>query len=332
MSGDVLALSAWYPMLAVYDDQGWNLDPPSDIGDSIYSETAFYDVSVQIPENFKVVTTGIEAKRELFENMQKLEYESLPARDFFIVASPDFEKVSHVVAGTLVNVYYLQDHKRSAEQALVIAGESMQIFNQKFGLYPYPELDIVDAPMRNALGVEFPQIVLISSELFDAPEKPEFTVTVAHEVSHQWWYNLVGNDVFDEPWLDESLATYSSSLYYEFGPAKLTPSPLISYWQERYDQLVQAGQDEFVTQPLEYFESLANPKIYGGIAYTKGALFFNSLRQEIGDEAFFAALQDYYQSNEFEIATTQELLSAFNKTAGQSLENFYQEWLYSKNP
>ncbi len=328
LSDNVLALSAWYPMLAVYDERGWSLDMPSVIGDSIYSDTAFYSVSVNIPENYVVATSGIEEKRELFGNTQKLRYERLPARDFFIVASPDFKKVSREIDGTRVNVYYLPDEKRSADQALVISAESLKIFNQKFGNYPYTELDVVSAPMRNALGVEFPQIVLVSSDVFKTFEKPEFTVTIAHEISHQWWYNVVGNDVFQQPWLDESLATYSSSLYYELGPAKLRPSPVISYWQERYDQLVQDGLDNQVTQTLDYFESLDNPRIYGGIAYTKGALFFVGLREEIGDQAFFTALQTYYQANMFDIATTQDLLRVFEDAAGRSLDDFYQKWLY----
>ena len=332
LSDDVLALSAWYPMLAVYDEQGWSLNPSSDIGDSIYSDTAFYSVSLQIPENYKVAATGKQKQREVLGNVQKILFDSGPARDFFLVASPNFEIVSRDTGGTRINVYYLPGHKQAGEQALIIAGDSLGIFNQKFGMYPYTELDIVDAPMRNALGVEFPAIVLVSSELFETPEKPEFTVTVAHEVSHQWWYSVVGNDVFDEPWLDESLATYSSGLYYEFGSARITPSPLVSYWQERYEKLVEDGQDEVVTQTLDYFETLSSPRIYGGVAYTKGALFYNDLRQEIGDQAFFAALQEYYRSKAFDIATTEDLLQIFEQTAGRSLTPIYQDWLYSKKP
>ncbi len=95
---------------------------------------------------------------------------------------------------------------------------ALEIYNQQFGAYPYKELDVVEGPMRNALGVEYPGIVMIGASLYKAPEKPDFEITVAHEVAHQWWYNVVGNDVFDEPWLDEALATYSSDVYYGIQP------------------------------------------------------------------------------------------------------------------
>lgn len=326
----VLALSAFYPMLSVYDHGAWSLNLPSSIGDSIFSDCANYSVSITLPEDIHVAATGLEMKGEIADGNQTLIYESGPARDFFLIASPYFEKTSHRVDGTLVNVFYLPGQQASAKQALSVAVESLKIFNRRFGSYPYTELDVVEAPMRYALGVEFPEIILISSDLFKTPEKPEFVVTVAHEVAHQWWYNVVGNDVFMEPWLDEGLVTYASSLYYEFGPMRSVPTTLIDFWQGRVDQLVSNGQDEMITQPLEYFENLEDSRIYGSVVYMKAALFFYELRQEIGDEAFFLALQNYYQDNRFQIATAQDLLTAFEAASGRSLQAFYQQELYSE--
>ena len=113
---------------------------------------------------------------------------------------------------------------------------------------------------------------------------------------------MVGNDVFDSPWLDEGLTTYSSSLYYEFDQSPEFTSGLIGYWQQRYERLRTEGKDDQITASLEHFESLGNPSVYGTVVYTKAALFFRALRQEIGDEAFFAALQRYYQANKYGIA------------------------------
>ncbi len=120
--------------------------------------------------------------------------------------------------------------------AVEVAAGALEVYNQQFGAYPYKELDVVEGPMRNALGVEYPGIVMIGASLYNAPEKPEFEVTVAHEVAHQWWYNVVGNNVFDEPWLDEALTTYSSSLFYEFDRGPGYVQGLQAYWQERYDK------------------------------------------------------------------------------------------------
>ncbi|HSQ26811.1 MAG TPA: M1 family metallopeptidase [Anaerolineales bacterium] len=331
-SDKVLALSAWYPMLSVYDQGSWSLHPTSYIGDSIFSDCAYYSVTIRLPADMQLIATGIEQEQDIAGSEQILTYESGPVRDFFIVASPNFEKSSQFVDGTDVNVFYLPGQKTAAQQALSVAVESLKVFNQQFGPYPYTELDVVEAPMRYALGVEFPGIVLISSDLFVTPEKPEFAVTVAHEVAHQWWYNVVGNHVFEEPWLDEGLVTYSSSLYYEFGPMQSVPLQLISFWQGRVAQIVQAGQDEMIVQPLEYFENLEDTSVYSRVVYMKAALFFYELRREIGDEAFFSALRNYYQEQQFKIAHAQDLFEAFETASGRSLETFYSQKLYSAQP
>jgi hypothetical protein len=329
-SDDVMALASWYPILAVYDRDGWNLDAVSEIGDSVYSDIAFYAVEIHLPEQVEVVATGTEITRQVVDGWADLSYQSGPARDFFLVASPHFEKLSREVDGVQVNSFYLPGGKAGGQAALSVAADSLRIFNERFGQYPYNELDVVAAPMRNALGVEFPGIVLIGESLYAAPDKPEFSTTVAHEVAHQWWYNLVGNDVFDEPWLDEALTTYSSSLYYEFALGPQHKDGLVAYWQERYDRLLQDGNDDWVAKDLAYFESLNNPRVYGGVVYVKGALFFDALRQRIGDEAFFGALREYYRAHRFRIARGEDLLNAFRRASRTSLDAFFEVWLYSK--
>jgi aminopeptidase N len=186
--------------------------------------------------------------------------------------------------------------------------------------------------MQYAQGVEYPGIVLIASDLYAKPDEPGFIVAIAHETAHQWWYNVVGDDVFDSPWLDEALTTYSSSLYEEFALGPAYANGLLNYWQQRYAKLVQDGNDDQVTASLAHFERLNNPAVYSGVVYVKGALFFQALRQEIGDQAFFSALQQYYQNEQFQIATPQDLLAAFEQASGRNLQDFYQQWLYSPQP
>jgi aminopeptidase N len=329
-SREVMSLSGWYPILAVYDAQGWNLDPVSDIGDSVYSDIAFYTVEVSLPEALSIAATGAQTSRQADGQGVRVRFESGPARDFFLVVSPNFQVKSQVVDGVTVNSYYLPEHAAGGSKALSVTADSLHIFNQRFGAYPYDELDVVEAPMRRALGVEYPGIFLVSASLYGAPERPEFVVTTAHEVAHQWWYNVVGNDVFDDPWLDEALATYSSSLYYEFRPGGMVPNGLIDYWRTGYQRLLDQGKDEPVVESLAHFNRLEDSSVYGGVVYSKGALFYHALRQEIGDQAFFQALQDYYRAHQYRIASSEALLEAFERASGRELDDFYQEWLYSK--
>jgi hypothetical protein len=329
-SQGVMALSGWYPILAVYDVDGWHLDPVSPMGDSVFSETALYTVDVTLPADQVLAATGIEIGRQPSGDQVRYQLVSGPMRDFFIVASRDFQVTSQTVDGTLVNAYYLPDYDLAAAEGLSVAASSLGIYNRRFGAYPFSELDVVQTPLQNALGVEYPGIVLVGASLYDKPDDPSFSVTVAHEVAHQWWYSLVGNDVFAEPWLDEGLATYSSSLYNQEDLGEGAYQGLVSYWQGRYDTLVNQGKDDVVTQGLSHFESLGDPRIYSGVVYAKAALFFEALRRTVGDQAFFAALQAYYKNYQFRVATRDGLLADFNKASGERLDALYQEWLYSE--
>jgi hypothetical protein len=331
VSDGVMTLSGWYPILAVYDNQGWNLDPVSPIGDSVYSEMAYYSIKVTAASSLILASTGVEIGRST-EDQTTLHYLiSGPARDFTLVLSPDFQVASRIIEGTQVNAYYLSDHSVGGDTALSVAADSLEIYGHHFGQYPYTELDIVDVPMRNASGVEYPGLVLIGDTLYDQPASTSFTVAVAHEVAHQWWYNLVGNNVFQDPWLDEALTSYTSALYEQEALGESAYQGLVGYWQDRYDQVLQIDKDDLVTENLSHFESLRDPRVYSWVVYSKGALFFKEVRDRIGDKAFFEALRNYYQQEKYRVARPEDLLQAFNQAAGKSLDDLYQIWLYSAN-
>lgn len=328
-SDGVMALADWYPILAVFDDEGWNLDPPSAVGDSVYSDAAFYTVDVTTRSDVVVAATGVEVGREVLNGTTHYRYVSGPARDFFLVLSPDFKAVTDSVDGVTINSYYLPRHETGGQTALRVAVGALKTYDQHFGPYPYVELDVIDAPMKNAAGVEYPGIVLIGDFLYDNSRNPFFGVATAHEVAHQWWYNVVGNDVIDEPWLDEALTTFSSAVYVQDIEGQNAFQQNVEQWTEGYDQAVQKGEDDLVTRPMGYWDQPAHRELYGTIVYLKGALFFQAVRDEIGDDAFFRALRTYHTTEKYKIASADDLLNAFEEAVGRQLDDLYQKWLYS---
>ena len=323
---NTLTLSGWFPILAVYDGQGWRTDGVSAIGDSVYSEVAFYDVAITAPANWVVAATGVQVAEEQVGNSTRHVFASGPERDFFFAASPDFQRLSKTIGGTTIHSYSLPGSQSGGEEALQVGTRAVEIYNRQFGRYPDTELDIVEAPMRNAGGVEFPGIVLIELGRYEDPQSTTFITTVAHEVAHQWWYSVVGNDIFTDPWMDEGLATYTSFVYFDFAQGDKAYQGILDYYQQRYDKLVQSGADDRIANSLGYFEK-EHPDRYGAVVYAKAALFFDAVRKEIGDQAFFAALQDYYQREMYQVAKPDDLLSAFERAAGRQLDDLFQEWL-----
>ena len=105
---------------------------------------------------------------------------------------------------------------------------------------------------------------------------------------------------------------------------------MVDYFQRSYQEARDQGLDDLITQGLFHFESTSSGRrAYSPIVYNKGALFFKSVREEIGDEAFFGALTQYYRANRYQIGEPHELLSAFEESASRELDGLYQTWLYS---
>jgi hypothetical protein len=332
-TGTTVTLSGWYPLLAVYDEEGWNLDPVSGIGDSVYSDMAYYEVAVSVPAGWTAIGTGgLVEPGDQEDSSSSQRFVSGPARDFLLVAGTAYDSVSEQYQGVTVTSYFLPGHQAGGERALQVTGESLEIFHQDFGPYPYRELDVIEIPMRYAAGVEFPGVSLLSENIYDSPGSSWFATVAAHEAAHQWWYNLVGSDVIDEPWLDEALTTYSSLLYFEELYGDTAYQQMLSYYRDSYQSAVERNNDHPVVEDLGYFESSQiRQQAYSPIVYSKGAVFFHELRELIGAEAFFTALHTYYNENQYWIGTPEELLGSFEESAGQELDRFYQQWLYSTN-
>lgn len=320
----VMALANCYPILAVYDDEGWNLDPVPSLGDAVYSDTAIYTVSITAPEDALIVASGSEVEEVLNDDSTKtVLYCSGPMRDFFIALSRKFEVMREKIGDTNINSYYLLNHKRGGEKALQFAVNSFQFYNEHFGVYPFSELDVVEVPLGIS-GVEYPGLILVDSRFYASEDGSSFELVVAHEVAHQWWYSVVGNDVIDEPWLDEALVTYSSLIYMESTHGKPYADGMRSYFQERCQSLVEEGSDAIVHQPVFSFDGWEQ---YGTIVYLKGALFFDALREEVGDKTYFETMWHYYEEYKYGIATPDGLIRIAEEVSGRDLDELYRHWI-----
>ncbi len=329
--GDTLSLAHWYPILAGYGPDGvWNLDPPSTIGDPIFSGTALYEVEFTAGDDFHVVTTGRETdSQSVGEGRTVHRFVTGPARDFMMVIDNSFDVVEMDVDGTTVRSWFDPADRDAGERVLTYSAQALRLFNDLIGQYPYDELDVVEVPVGGgAAGVEFPQLVLIATSLYDradTPGDPTFLENVvAHEIVHQWWYGLVGNDQYYDAFIDEGLTNYlSTAIYFEtFYSPDVGAQQVDFYLTVPYLSVLFDQGDEIVDQPTDNF----SPSDYGVIIYGKAALGFGAIREALGDDAFIAALQDYYLDMRFKIATPDDLLAAFERASGEDLGELWHHW------
>jgi aminopeptidase N len=229
-----------------------------------------------------------------------------PARDFYLAASQHYTVVSASLGETRVNSYALAGHADAAQQALRNAVDALQSFNVRFGPYPYTEFDVAATPMQ-ALGIEYPGLVGIVLTLYDPqgqvaglPSPVLLESVVAHEVAHQWFYNAVGNDQVDEPWLDEAAAQYLTMLYYADTYGQQGAAAYRASWAQRWERV---GRAEI---PIGLPTGSYTPQEYGAIVYGRGPLFLDALAGELGQAQFDRFLRDYYQSHQWGNATRAE--------------------------
>lgn len=323
----VMALAHFFPQLSVYDDEGWNIEPPPANADVTYADASFYLVRVTAPAEQVLVASGVELDRQETDGTQVATFAAGPARDFYLVSNEDYIVTSKQVGETIINSYGFPDFIDQNELALTYASGALESFNERIGTYPYTEFDIVPTP-NLALGVEYPGLVVIRTGLYDplatlGPNPATFyqESTTVHEVGHQWFYNTIGNDQLDEPWLDESLTQYITFLYFvdTYGEenAQGFRDSFLGRW-DRVDRLeipIGLPADDYSDQE------------YGAIVYGRGPLFFEALSEEMGEETFDAFLRQYYQQNKWGIASGNDLKSLAEEKCQCDLTPLFARWV-----
>lgn len=287
----------WYPFIVPFKDGEWIIREPWSHGEYLVYPISDFEVNLKFtnPNNIPIVAASGFA--EAIGDCCATRYTLTEARAFAISASREFQ-VSHMQVGdTTVYSYYLPIYKRAGEAAMGSSAQAIQVFSQKFGMYPHKTLSVVMADFKDSM--EFSGLYFHSRsfyDLYDDSPANYLTFVAVHETGHQWWFDQVANDQALEPWLDESLTTYSESIYYE----TIYPVMLSWWWSYRIDFFEPKG---YIDIPVYDGQNDDN---YKHTVYFNGAHFLQDLRQRIGDEAFQAFIQDYFAQNKGGIATRKD--------------------------
>lgn len=320
--GPILSLPGFYPTLAARQNGAWVLEQPPLHGDVLFNDVALYQLDITLPPELVIVSGGVTVNAlDNVDGSRTWQIVGGPLRDMTVIAGP-FQAVSENAAGATVTAYYLAGHEAAAQTVLSHAAASLRFYSEQYGPYPYIELDVVEAPL-NVRGMEYSGLVLIGEDLYR--DQPEFlTFLVAHEVAHQWWYGLVGNNPYQHPWLDEGLTEYSAFDYYRtaFGQAD-GERLLTERWFLAFDAAAGGSIDGLVDRPAAAFD----PVGYELLVYTKSAFFFHALRTTVGEETYRQILQSYVAENRYRIVTPQTLIDTAERVSGQPIRPLAEAWL-----
>lgn len=325
---DTINIANFYPIACMYENGNFVIDSYHYNGDPFYSEVANYNVNLNAPSNLVLATTGTITNTQKSEDTTNYNIKALTVRDFAMVLSDKFNIVSDKVGDTTVNYYYYNN--QYPNEAIRASIDSVTTFNKLFGKYPYSTLSVVESDFVHG-GMEYPNLVLIS-DMVDV--QSDYINVIVHEIAHQWWYGIIGNNEYDYGWLDEGLTEYSTLLFYNENPSyNVDTKELIKNTTNSYVTFVDVYTKVFSTVDTSMNRKLNeynNESEYVYIAYVKGMLMFDSIKDVLGNEKFIKCLQTYFDDNKFKIATPDSLIEAFCKGAKCNLRPIFESWINGK--
>ncbi len=273
-------LVEWYPLVVPRDaNNGWILHDPASFGEHLVYDAS--DVEVNLKTDADVIVAA-SAPAEL--NGEWTRYRLYGARTFALSASNEFLVSDTAVGDVVIRSYYFEGYQSAGDAMLFAAMQAVSIYSAKFAPYPYQTLSIVQTDIHD--GQEYDGLVLLATDFYgeySGGARNNLTTIGIHEIAHQWWFGLVGNDQALEPWLDEAMSVYSEHIFYEFN----YPGQVNWWWQFRVDYFKPGG---YVDTSIYNGGSF---RTYTNAVYLNGAHFVDDLRGRMGDDAFFAFLKDY---------------------------------------
>lgn len=308
----VLALGNLFPVIQIYrtprlavagQPLGWARTPYTEIGDAFFSEVADFTVDLELTRP-AVVASGANLVQQ-----EELRYRfaALGVRDFGLAISPSYQTQSREVDGVTLAAYYLPEHAAQARTYLDVGAEALRWMSQTYGQYPLDRLALAEVSSAGStfVGQEYPGLIMLGSGLTAGGGGVAGYLgnIVAHEVAHQWFYGLVGNDQVYEPWLDEALATWLSHEFLRSNYPELYPSAwsnLVALNRRERSLLGERPVDGGV-----YDFSDEGP--YFAFVYRKGAQLIEALRERLGPAVLTDALGEYVRLYGGQVATAADL-------------------------
>lgn len=316
---DTMNLGNWYPVLSVYDKDGWSREPYYEFGDPFYTDISNYDVDISVEKEWVVASSGNILSENIKGDIKTYKIEAKLIRDFAFVASSDFKIREEIADDTLIKIYYKRNDKDLVEESLKYSRDSLRLFNSVFGKYPYGTYSVVFTEFST--GMEYPGISFIGEQYFEKSKKNVLEQLIVHETAHQWWYGLVGNNQVRESWLDEGLTSYSEIIYMrEMYGEDVGDAYFREEYKDTYDEYNKyyIGEDDIVNKPLNKFR---NGSDYEFLVYIKSVMILKSIEEQYEREVFLKVLQTFFNDNKYKNATSDDFSKAFTKVTGDSFED-----------
>lgn len=203
-------------------------------------------------------------------------------------------------------------------------GKMLEVYSARFGPYAFgSRLQIVEIDDESLDYYVGPGTLFLSQRVF-SEQIPFDLGRLAREIAYQWWGQAVALKTFDDAWLSQGLAQYSSLLFRQETLSAIEADQAVSETMER--ALTFESAASIARAPSELYDLAPS---YIAIVYYKGAFVFHMMRHLLGDDKFFALLKNYYQTYRGKNASIRDFESLATQAAGRSMRSFFGQWVDS---
>ena len=299
------------------------------------SAKATITFNITAPAREEVVANGRLDRVETSANGQRTwtYSEGVPIPPYcMIIGVGQFARVEPAQPSMTALSYYVpQSEKDLALKGFAPTIPSLTFFSQTIAPYPYEKLAMIVGATRFG-GMENSSAIVFTSNLLSrSPARMSKTYgipfnnvsLIAHEIAHQWFGDAVTESTWSDVWLSEGFATYFAGLFIQ----RFEGEDAFQVYMRDAAANVLAYEKKSRTPIFDRdTENLLD--LLNANSYQKGAWVLHMLRSNLGDDAFFRGIKNYYEAHKHSTASTEDLRVALEKASGKNLRAFFARWVY----
>ena len=223
--------------------------------------------------------------------------------------------------------------ERDAEEILTITRQSFDELHRLFGIrYPFGNYHQAFVPEFNAGAMENPGCVTLRDPMIFTSRATRGALinratTIAHEMAHQWFGNIVTPRWWDDLWLNESFAEYLGNRVTADATDYHDAWADMSYARRQWGLVADQGPSTHPIAGNGAVDALAALQNFDGISYAKGSAILRQLNARLGDEVFFGGVVDHLERHRFGNATMHDLFASWQRAGAGDLSAVTSEWL-----
>ena len=310
--GETEASSCWFP----------TIDSPN--------QKTSQEIYITVPNRFRTLSNGalVSQKVEGSNRTDYWKFDKKHAPYLFFMGVGEYDVIEDSYKDIPVNYYVEKKYAPLAREIFGLTPEMIGFFEKKLGVdYPWNKYsqivarDYVSGAMENTTAVIHGESAYqLKGQLIDENKQEN---TIAHEIFHHWFGNLVTTESWSNLALNESFANYSQYLWREYKYGKTNADAHLFENTKPYFSDANNYEKKLVRYYYKNKEDM-----FDLISYNKGGAILHMLRNYLGDQAFFSGLKKYLVTHQYKAAEVSQLRLALEEVSGKDLQWFFNQWFF----